>query len=503
MRLRWTAAVVGAVGLAVVGLLVSVSVARPAHADTTGLDDVVLSHTFKGTRELYNYAPTVVQSGTTRHYYWCGYDFAYAGHDSDTILTQSYDTRTHEKSAVSVALAPTKGRWDYGNTCNPSVVMGKFENPLGDGKTYDIALYYVGSTGGSHNSIGVAYSTDWHTFRKRATPVLSPPTDCADSYGYGQPTAYNHDGHGRIWLFYDDTCASRYRRVEIDNGVRGATSTVTVMGFPRRSKPSPGLEFAYDSAARVWYGVGGWDTDARRTPTWTDYRGRPTTREHGVYTFQLYKIAEGGLVTGSSPWTEVTRVDTNLIGYESTTIPTIVRDAHGNVNISGVYPSIVMPFGVSNIRRPPASSTVADDAPATDKPHWKISEITWRPGHPLRPFKRYFSASLHRNEVTTGYVDTRTFEYERTLGSLYEEPNGAAIRALYGCRHDPDDYFVSTRADCEGQKVLGLDGYAYPSSGSGHDVALYRCNTGTFHLVTSDPGCEGWTREQLLGYAHD
>lgn len=62
---------------------------------------------------------------------------------------------------------------------------------------------------------------------------------------------------------------------------------------------------------------------------------------------------------------------------------------------------------------------------------------------------------------------------------------------------------MSTHADCEGLKVLGLDGYAHPASGSGHDVALYRCNTATFHLVTTDPGCEGWTREQLLGYAHD
>lgn len=63
-------------------------------------------------------------------------------------------------------------------------------------------------------------------------------------------------------------------------------------------------------------------------------------------------------------------------GYESTTIPTIVRDAYGNVNVSGVYPNIVMPFGVSNVQRPPARSTIAEDAPATDKPHWKISEIT-------------------------------------------------------------------------------------------------------------------------------
>jgi hypothetical protein len=494
-------------GLAVIAAgttaLLCLALAPATHASTTGLDDVVLDHSFKGTTDVYNYAPTVVQSGTTRHYYWCGYDEAYPGFDSDTILTQTYDTQTHQKSAVSVVLRPTAGAWDKHYTCNPSVVMGTFVNPT-DGKTYHIALYYVGNANseGIHNSIGVAYSNDWHTFHKQATPVLSPPASCSGlsgdaKYGYGQPSAYNHDGHGEIWLFYDDVCDHQYRRVEIDNGTRGATSTITTAGFPHGS---PGLEFAYDDSAHVWYAAGEYDTD-RRQVSWTDPGGTPHTTERGAYTFQLYKIAEGGLVTGSSPWTEVARVDTNLTGYESTTIPAIVRNVYGNVNIGGVYPNIVMPFGVTNIQRPPASSTLAADAATTDTEYWKISEITWQPGHPLLPFRRYFSASLDRSEATTGYVDTSAFAYQRTLGSLYEEPTGGATRALYGCRNDPDDYFVSTRSDCEGKKVLGLEGYAYPASGTGHDIPLYRCNTGTYHLVSTDPNCGGWTRESLLGYA--
>jgi len=517
MKLRWVMAAGAAVVMAAAGVLVSATLAKPAHADTTSLDDVVLSHPFKGTSEIYNYAPTAVQGGkpgsVRRHYYWCGYDKGYSGHDSDTILTQSYDPKTRTMSALSVALTPSRGSWDSGNVCNPSVVMGTFKNPIGDGKTYSIALYYAGSTGGNHNSIGVAYSNDWHTFHKRATPLLSPPAPPActkpktgtPKYGYGQPSAYNRDGQGKVWLFYDDTCVSRYKRVEIDNGTRvaGTTATVTVNGFPKHSRPSPGLEFAYDSTAHVWYAVGGWDTDARPSPPWTNPRGGKETHEHGAYTFQLYKIAEGGLVTGSSPWSEVTRVDTNLVGYESSTIPTIVRGLHGNVNIADVYPNIVMTFGVTNTHRPPASSTIAKDAPTTDKSHWKISEITWRPGHPLRPFKRYYSDSLKRHEVTTGYVDTSTFAYQKTLGSLYEEPNGDATVALYGCRHDPDDYLVTTRADCEGAKRLGLEGYAFPTSGPGHDIPLYRCKTDSHHLVSTDPKCEGWTGEGLLGYAHD
>src|SRR5882757_1003890 len=112
MRLRLVGAAFAAATLAAAGVLVSATVARPAHADTSGLDDVVLSHSFKGSTDRYNYAPTVVQGGTTRHYYWCGYEKAYPGFDSDTILTQSYDTKTHHKSAVTVALTPTKGAWD-------------------------------------------------------------------------------------------------------------------------------------------------------------------------------------------------------------------------------------------------------------------------------------------------------------------------------------------------------------------------------------------------------
>ena len=67
---------------------------------------MVLSHSFKGSTDVYNYSPTVVQSGTVRHYFWCGYDEAWLGFDTDTVLTKSYDTATHETSAVSVVLRP-------------------------------------------------------------------------------------------------------------------------------------------------------------------------------------------------------------------------------------------------------------------------------------------------------------------------------------------------------------------------------------------------------------
>src|SRR5207302_6409710 len=141
---------------------------------------------FKGSAQRYNYAPTSVQVGTVRHYYWCGYDKAYGNFDTDTILTQSIDTKTGHRTPVEVALRPTRGAWDKQYTCNPGVVMGSFTNPT-DHRHYRIALFYVGAANakGVHNSIGVAYSNDWTTFHKRSTPVLSPPAACAGRYGYG------------------------------------------------------------------------------------------------------------------------------------------------------------------------------------------------------------------------------------------------------------------------------------------------------------------------------
>jgi hypothetical protein len=463
-----------------------VMVASPVSADTVETNSLVLSHSFKGSSDRYNYAPTAVQVGTVRHYYWCGYDKAYGNFDSDTILTQSIDTKTGHKTPVQVALRPTRGAWDKQYTCNPGVVMGSFTNPT-DHRHYRIALFYVGAANakGVHNSIGVAYSNDWTTFHKRSTPVLSPPAGCSAKYGYGQPTVYNHDGKDRLWLFYDDTCTSRYKRIELDGTTRGATSTVTTKGFTH----SEGLEFGYDDTDHAWYAAGNSESDKR-------------AHERGSASFQLYRIPEGALVTGSSSWSEMSRVDTNLVGYESLSIPTVLRDPYGNVTIPGVYPNIVLPYTVTNTHRPAARSTLAADNKLTSAPNWRVIQLTWRPGHPLRRLKRYHSASLNRDEVTTGYVDTRTFKDPKTLGMLYEEPTGQATRALYGCRNGSDDYFVSTRADCEGKKLLGLEGYAYPTGQLGR-MPLYRCNTGSSHFVSNDPTCEGHRRESLLGYAQD
>jgi hypothetical protein len=72
---------------------------------------------------------------------------------------------------------------------------------------------------------------------------------------------------------------------------------------------------------------------------------------------------------------------------------------------------------------------------------------------------------------------------------------------FYGCKSGQEDYFVSLDMGCEGQRILGKDGYGYSKPVSGLKlVALFRCSTGHDHFVSQDPKCEGKTTDELLGY---
>src|SRR5580698_10403937 len=81
-------------------------------------------------------------------------------------------------------------------------------NPLGNGKTYSYAMYYVAtdSLQGINNSIGVAFSNDGLNWRKYPHPVISPET--LGNYGVGQPALYNTDHKAGIRMFYEDYSSS-------------------------------------------------------------------------------------------------------------------------------------------------------------------------------------------------------------------------------------------------------------------------------------------------------
>ncbi|HEY4453774.1 MAG TPA: serine/threonine-protein kinase [Pseudonocardiaceae bacterium] len=107
-----------------------------------------------------------------------------------------------------------------------------------------------------------------------------------------------------------------------------------------------------------------------------------------------------------------------------------------------------------------------------------------------------------KQSVPSGYVD------EGPLGDLLASANEAPnTMGFYLCQVTGDNpyYFSSTRSDCEGLKVIALEGYiyAYPPQGV-TSKALYRCSANTpIHSKydSFDPQCEGnGTADGRLGY---
>jgi hypothetical protein len=542
--------------LAVALLAASTAFAAPAGADSQLRDNMLLSHkltnpTTGNLDDVYDYAPTVVQEGTVQHYYWCGYGshpsarytltgggqtYTGGGVHTDNIYYRSYDTATHQwqQSEPQEVMWPSsdakygsaaQNYWDSAFTCNPSVITGNFTF---DGTTYHQALYYVGArceyVGGDHpincgihNSIGVAFTNDWVHFTRYADangvpqPVLKWP--CAYGYGYGQPSAYNLDGGGGIRLFYVRSHADKpaesgkpaacaggkdYQIADSADGLHfGTSQRLTTAGLTENRQPQ-NAAFGYDKDLHDWYMAGEFGT----------YQAGGT--DVALHGFSLYRMHLSDLTSGATSWQKLTTVDTVRTGFAKNFIPTITRDRFGSVNIDGLYPDIQISYSIYNPRLPWSDTSAA---PA-DRAHWDISQLNWRPGHPLVDLRRYYSSHLDRHVATTGHIDTGEFALEdasKQLGALYEAPNASdgGTVAMYLCKvQSTYDYFVSTQPDCEGQTMVGLEGYGYPPTASvAGAVPLYRCIARDRHFVSNDPGCEGLSKDTgipdyLIGYAH-
>jgi hypothetical protein len=132
---------------------------------------------------------------------------------------------------------------------------------------------------------------------------------------------------------------------------------------------------------------------------------------------------------------------------------------------------------------------------------WDIGELSWSPNDTtLYELKRYKNETAHW--VTTGWIDQTAFTLESTLGKIYPLAIlGGPRVALYGCKGGNVDQFVSLDSACEGQYVIGLNGYIFGEPLVGQpSVAIYRCATGHDHFVSTDPACEGSHTDELLGY---
>lgn len=443
---------------------------------------------------VYNYSPSIIQSGNLRQVWWCGQGVNPADHaqNTDTIQYESMNLITGYGDSPKTVLAETPHSWDSAFACNPRVIAGVFGNPLGDGKAYSYAMYYVGTTspGGIANSIGVAFSNDGVSWKKYPQPVIRTTTQVA--YGVGQPVAYNTDRKSAITLYYEniDPAVSHLAATSSDGVHFIPQGTLTTAGLdPDDPSPTWG-DMAYDPKTGSWYAV--FNRSLRPSST------TGGIFERGQLGVELYKIPADALLTGTTPWQELGTIDTNLTGYESNFIAGFIHDSFGNIS-SPTYPSIQLYVAESD-PQPAWNASPARAGRSAEPPTWVLHLEQWSPDSALLPFYRYFNGSVH--EVTTGWVSpSGGFKTQELLGHLYQNPQLGAGVAFYGCKQGDADYFVSLDSGCEGERILGKDGYAYSQPVAGlHLMAVYRCKTAQDHFVSKDPNCEGQTTEERLGY---
>jgi serine/threonine protein kinase len=145
-----------------------------------------------------------------------------------------------------------------------------------------------------------------------------------------------------------------------------------------------------------------------------------------------------------------------------------------------------------NSKKPVPSSSSTPTSTAGDKPH--PAEV---------PLIRYHQPDGGHFSGTKKIGPPAGFTKEGVFGNLVatDEPG---TRKLFACKvKDQKDWFTSTdqSGKCEGQQALGLLGHVYanPPSWAGARP-IYRCNAGASHFDSLDAGCEGKTKELLMGY---
>jgi hypothetical protein len=444
---------------------------------------------------VYNYSPSVIETEGKRQVWWCsqGVNPADYSQNSDAIYYEWIDTTTLQTHGPVLVLAETPGAWDSAFTCNPKVIAGVFQNPLGDGQTYTYAMYYVGTAllSGLTNSIGVAFSNDGVRWSKYPQPVIPPSSQ--NGYGVGQPSLYNADHRSAISMFYEGSDPTSHHIAAVSNdGVHFTVQgPLTTNGLDADDPQATWGDISYEPEGAEWYAV---FNRPLRPPTVTG-----GVLERGQYGIELYKIPQDALLTGATSWQQLVTMDTNTTGFESNFIAGFVHDPYGNLDLATQSKIEVY----ASISYPPTNweATPEEAGASADVGKWILMPMEWSPDiSAIVPLSRYFNGSAH--EVTIGWVSLDGgFQLESILGHLYTNPQKGAVVPFYGCKAGRTDYFVSLDIGCEGQRILGGNGYAYAQPVSGLNlVSLYRCSTGWDHFVSKDPKCEGQKTDMLLGY---
>jgi hypothetical protein len=448
-----------------------------------------------GNTGQYNYSPSIIETGNVRQFWWCsqGRNPSNPSQDTDAIYYESVNETTFATVGPILVLAETPGTWDLAYTCNPKVIEGVFTNPLGDGQTYTYAMYYVATASGNgiNNSIGVAFSNDGIKWKKYPQPVI--PSTSATTYGVGQPSLYNSDHKSAISMFYEDTYQGEHHVAAVStDGVHFTVQgTLTTKGLdPDDPQPTWG-DMSYDSVTGEWYALYCLPV---RDPSTTG-----NVVERGGWGVELFKIPKDSLLTGSSPWQQLVIKDTVAMGYESIFIAGFVHDPYGNINVAA-YPEVDFYASVSN-PAPGWNATPAEAGNSARIETWILMPMKWIPATDfLLPFTQYYNGSQH--QVTSGWINLDGgFTEQQVIGHIYANPLHGATVPLYGCKAGKADYFVSLDLGCEGQRILGKEGYVYSKQVSGLNlIPTYRCSEGQDHFVSTSASCGGKSMDEFLGY---
>jgi hypothetical protein len=447
-----------------------------------------------GRTNAYNYSPSVLQIGNVQQFWWCGTgrNPTDASQLSDTILYESIDTVTHATKGPVVVLAETPGSWDSKFTCNPRVIRGTFVNPLGNGQTYTYEMFYVGTTSDTGNSIGAAFSNDGIEWFKYPEPVILSTS--LVNFGVGQPAAYNADGRSSITVFYEDyTPALHHVEATSIDGIHfKVQGVITTNGVDSTNPGASWGDIGFDPLSKNWYAA--FNLPQRPPSTTGD------VAELGQYGFQLYRIPDSSLLTGASPWQLLKTVDTNLTGYESNFLPSLLHDMYGNIHFGS---SSTLELFVSTALPQPAWDASPESAgKAAYISQWAIAVNSYDPNQNTLTLNRYRNDKTY--EVTSGWIDASAkFLLDTTLGHLYAAPQNGANQAFYGCKDGSTGYFVSLDLACNGQRILGVNGYGYAQQPADvSTVALYSCtSTKNGRFLSKDSACEGSGAGTVFAYA--
>jgi hypothetical protein len=292
-------------------------------------------------------------------------------------------------------------------------------------------------------------------------------------------------------MFYEDSYPTVHHvQAATTDGVHfSVQGTITTEGLEPGCSDTWG-DMAYDAKTGYWYAL---FNCGMRDPATT---GGIT--ERGQFGVELYRIRNSALLNGASPWEPLTTFDTNATGYEANFLGGFVRDQNGTVNVAS-YPTIQMYLSVS-YPQPGWNASPKAAGQSANPSTWQITTFEWLPDSLQKPLVQY--SNRHTHVATTGWVSSSGgFRTDSVLGHLYDGPQKGATIPLYGCIDGDSDYFVSRDSACEGKRVLGRNGFAYPAPVANVNlIPLYRCVGTHGHFVSQDTKCNGHQTGEFLGY---